>query len=106
MEDVRDVGVGVVAAGVCSDVFLEGHGEEVPLAVVDVRRQVHGGLRVVTEGPVVDPGPAVDPRTKPGNSKHISSNTAILGLKISSLYLVRYLSSLYPLISYNYMNSL
>lgn len=55
MQDIRDVGVGVVAAGVCSYVFLEGHGEEVPFAVVDVRRQVHGGLGVVTEGPVVDP---------------------------------------------------
>lgn len=85
MQDVRDVGVGVVAAGVCSDVFLEGHGEEVPLAVVDVRRQVHGGLGVVTEGPVVDPGPAVDPRTKPGHSKDISSTQQYLMLLVISL---------------------
>lgn len=95
MEDVGDVGMGVVAAGVCSDVFLEGHGEEVPLAVVDVRRQVHGGFSVVTEGPVVDPGPTVDPRTKPGHSKHIIAIQQYLDSKsvryISFVISVRYI---------------
>ena len=71
MKYVGHVRVRIIATGVCSNVFLEGHRKEIPLAVVDVGSEVHREFRVVVEGRVVYPRPAVNPRFKPVNQGFI-----------------------------------